>query len=81
MDFGQGAFETNEQGISFATIELQEVPSHSTPDVLKAGGEGCGRKGSGGFSGDVDLCVVCVAVEMNTMVSEDCAQGNEVDDE
>lgn len=31
--------------------------------------------------GDVDLCVVGVAVKMDPMVIEDCAEGEEVDDE
>ena len=39
--------------------------------VFKAGDEGGGRDGSGGFGGDVDLCVVGIAVKMDPMVTEE----------
>lgn len=79
--FGEGGFGADEQGLSFATIELQEVPAHPAPDILKTGGEGGGGKGSGGFGGDVDLCVISIAVKMDPMVTEDCAQGEKINDE
>ena len=55
--------------------------AHPAPDVIKAGDEGGGRDDSGGFGGDVDLCVISVTVKMDPMVSEDCAQGEEVNGE
>ena len=63
------------------TVKLQEVPAHPAPDVLKAGGEGGWGEGSGGFGGNVDLCVIGVAVKINLMVTEDFAQGEEIYDE
>ena len=49
--------------------------AHPAPDVIKAGDEGGGRDGSGGFGGDVDLCVISVTVKMDPMVTEDCVLG------
>lgn len=34
---GEGGFGANEQGLSFADVELQKVPSHPAADVLEAG--------------------------------------------
>ena len=81
LKFGEGGFGANDQGLSLAAIELQKVPAHPAPDVLDAGGEGGGRKGSGWFGRDIDLCVISIAMKMDTMVTEDCAQGKEVDNE
>ena len=39
------------------------------------------RDGSGRFRGDVDLCVVGVAMKMDPMVTEECAEGEEVNGE
>ena len=79
--FGEGGFGANDQGLSLAAIELQKVPAHPAPDVLESGGEGGGRKGSGGFGGYTDLCIISIAMKMDTMVMEDCAQGKEVDND
>ncbi len=81
LRFGEGGFGADEQGLGFIAVELQEVPAHPAPDVSQAGGEGGRRDGSGGFGGNVDLCVISVAVKMDPMMTEDCAQGEEVDDE
>lgn len=78
--FGEGGFGADEQGLCFATIELEEIPAHPAPDVLKAGGKGGGGKSSGGFGGDIDLCIIGIAVKVDPMMTEDCAQGEEIDD-
>ena len=36
---------------------------------------------AGGFGGDVDMCVIGIAVNVDPMMTEDCAQGEEVVDE
>ena len=81
MDFVRVALEADEQGLGFIAVKLEEVPAHPAPDVFKAGDEGGGRDSSGGFGGDVNLSVVGVAVKMDPVMTEDCAQGVEVDDE
>ena len=62
-------------------LNLEEVPAHPAPDVFHAGNEGGRKDGGGGFGGDVDLCVIGIAVKVDPMMMEDCAQGEEVDDE
>ena len=79
--FGEGGFGADYQGLGLIAVELQEVHAHPAPDVFQAGDEGGGRDGRGGFGGDVDLWVITVAVKVDPMVTEDCAQGEEVDDE
>ncbi len=81
LGFVEVGFGADEQGLGFIALELQDVPAHPALDVFQAGGEGGGRDGSSGFGGDVDLCVIGVAVKMDPMMTEDCAQGEEVDDE
>ena len=81
LNFGEGGCGTNDQGLSLAVSDLQKVPAHPAPYVLEAGGEGGGRKGSGGFGVDIDLCIISIAMKMDTMVMEDCAQGKKVDNE
>ena len=76
-----GGFGADEQGLGFIAIKLREVPAHPAPDVFHAGDEGGGRDGGGGFGGDVDLCVIGITVKVDPMMMEDCAQGEEVDDE
>ncbi|XP_035853723.1 uncharacterized protein LOC118494291 [Sander lucioperca] len=78
MGFGDGGFGGDDQGLSFAGIELQQLlPAHPAPDALETCGEGGGKNSIGGLSGDVDLCVSSVAVKVDTMVKEDCAEGKE----
>ena len=36
---------------------------------------------AGRFGGDVDMCVIGIAVNVDPMMTEDCAQGEEVVDE
>ena len=79
--FGEAGFRANDQGLSLAAIELQKVPAHLAPDVPEESGEGGGRKVNSGFGRDIDLCIISIAMKIDTIVMEDCAHEKGLNDE
>lgn len=70
-------------GLCFGAIQLQEVLTHPSPYLLQAGAK-AGSRGRGGTRGSylkVELCVVSIAMEINSMPADDTTQGEHVNGE
>ena len=75
--FGEGFGADNDQ-VRFVTVEFEEVGPHPGFDVGEAVGE-IGVSGRGdGVGGDVKPDVIGITVEMETMVANDFAKGEQI---
>ena len=75
--FGEG-FGTDDQDFRFIAVEFEEVHLHPVFNVSQTGDDGSNGGVRDGFDGEVELCVVRVAVEPEAMTAEDLSEGEEV---
>lgn len=71
-------FGTDDDHVCFFAVELKEIGVHPGFNVSEAVGDsGVGGRGDG-FSGDVELNIIGIAVKVETMVANDIAKGKQV---
>lgn len=76
--FGAG-FGADDDQVGFVTVEFEEVGLHPGFDIGEAVGEGGVSGGGDGVGGDIELDVIGITVEMETMVANDVAKGEQVE--
>ena len=76
-----GGFGANKGDFSFVTVEFEKVFGEPGSDFLEAIGEGGWREGHGGFSGQVELGIICITMELTIILTEKMAKREEIDNE
>lgn len=69
MGGGEDGFWTKDDNFNFIVVEFEKVVAHPGFNICQAVGEGGKDSWSDGFSGDVELDVIGVAVELKSMAA------------